>query len=67
MIGLFDSGVGGLYTLKALRARLPNADLCYFADEGNLPYGPRDAQTLLRLSSRAMRFLLEAGDRKSVV
>lgn len=61
MIGLFDSGVGGLYALRELRRLLPNADLAYFADEANLPYGPRDAATLLRLCARATRVLLEAG------
>lgn len=61
MIGVFDSGVGGLYTLRALRRLLPCADLCYFADEENLPYGPRTDAELLRLCARAMRFLREAG------
>jgi glutamate racemase len=61
MIGLFDSGVGGLYSLRELRRLLPDADLCYYADEAHLPYGGRPPHDLLRLSSRAIRFLLEQG------
>ena len=41
-IGVFDSGVGGLSILKALRAELPHEDFVYVADSGNAPYGERD-------------------------
>ncbi len=41
-IGVFDSGVGGLSILKALRAALPQEDFVYFADTGHAPYGERD-------------------------
>ncbi len=61
MIGVFDSGVGGLYALRELRRRLPRADLCYFADEAHLPYGGRSCEELLRLSCRATRFLRGMG------
>ncbi len=40
-IGVFDSGVGGLSVLKALRAELPSEDFVYFADTGHAPYGER--------------------------
>lgn len=42
MIGVFDSGVGGLSILKALRAELPHEDFIYAADSGHAPYGERD-------------------------
>ncbi len=61
MIGVFDSGVGGLYTLRELRRLLPDADLAYFADEAHLPYGGRGADDLLRVSSCAIRVLRAAG------
>ena len=61
MIGVFDSGVGGLYTLRALRRLCPQADFVYYADEAHLPYGARSVQDLLRLSSRAVRFLVAQG------
>ncbi|MFC6283945.1 MULTISPECIES: glutamate racemase [Polaromonas] len=41
-IGVFDSGVGGLSVLKALRAELPHEDFIYAADSGHAPYGERD-------------------------
>ena len=42
MIGVFDSGIGGLSVLKALRAALPQHDFIYVADSGHAPYGERD-------------------------
>ena len=39
MIGIFDSGVGGLSALMPLRTLLPNADLVYYADTAALPLG----------------------------
>jgi glutamate racemase len=41
-IGIFDSGIGGLSVLKALRAELPGQDFIYVADTGHAPYGGRD-------------------------
>jgi glutamate racemase len=40
-IGVFDSGIGGLSVLKALRAELPHEDFVYVSDSGNAPYGER--------------------------
>ncbi len=42
LIGVFDSGIGGLSVLKALRAELPGQDFVYIADSGHAPYGERD-------------------------
>lgn len=41
-VGVFDSGIGGLSILKALRAELPHEDFVYIADSGHAPYGERD-------------------------
>ncbi len=41
-IGIFDSGVGGLSILSALRSALPHEDFIYYADNANAPYGERD-------------------------
>lgn len=67
MIGVFDSGVGGLYTLRALRRLCPHADFVYYADEAHLPYGARSAPELLRLSCRALRFLIAHGAHALVI
>lgn len=40
-IGVFDSGVGGLSILRALRAELPREDFVYFSDAGHAPYGEK--------------------------
>ena len=56
MIGVFDSGIGGLFVLSALRAALPDADFLYYADTARLPFGTR-SPALIR------RFALEAGER----
>ena len=42
MIGVFDSGLGGLSVLSAIAHALPRADLVYLADTAHVPYGPRD-------------------------
>lgn len=49
MIGLFDSGLGGLTVLTRLRERLPQADCIFFADQAHVPYGDRTHGDLLRL------------------
>jgi glutamate racemase len=51
MLGLFDSGLGGLTVLRRVRDRLPRTDLLFFADQLHLPYGdrePGDLEALLR-------------------
>ncbi len=49
MIGLFDSGLGGLTVIRRLRERLPNADIVYFADQAHVPYGDREPEELFEL------------------
>lgn len=49
-IGIFDSGVGGLSVLRALRAALPAARLSYVADTANAPYGERDEAFIVQRS-----------------
>jgi glutamate racemase len=41
MIGVFDSGFGGLTVLSALLQRLPDYDYLYLGDSARAPYGPR--------------------------
>ncbi|RYX95960.1 MAG: glutamate racemase [Comamonadaceae bacterium] len=47
LIGVFDSGIGGLSVLKALRQTLPQHDFTYVADSGHAPYGERDEAYVL--------------------
>ncbi|MEM7433208.1 MAG: glutamate racemase [Pseudomonadota bacterium] len=56
-IGVFDSGVGGLTVLKALREKLPNEDLIYLGDTARLPYGTKSPASIARYASQATRLL----------
>ncbi len=61
MIGIFDSGVGGKLTLHELRKIAPYADLCFFADEKNAPYGEKCEDVLVRLVRENIKALKNAG------
>ena len=56
-IGVYDSGIGGLTGLKALRRLLPGEDFVFFADTGRMPYGPRPQEELRRIALQDMDFL----------
>lgn len=58
LILVFDSGVGGLSILGALRARLPGADFIYACDNAAFPYGTKDEATLLVRVDRVLRALI---------
>lgn len=58
-IGVFDSGLGGLTILDALRRTLPHEDLIYFGDTANVPYGSKSKEAVTRLSLAIGRFLQE--------
>lgn len=61
MIGIFDSGSGGLSVLRALRAKAPKADIVYFGDIGNSPYGSRSPEELAQFVKAGMEKLAERG------
>jgi len=66
-IGVFDSGVGGLTVLRALRAKLPEENFIYLGDTARLPYGTKSAQSVVRYSLQCAAALLERGIRCLVV
>jgi glutamate racemase len=57
VIGVFDSGFGGLTVLKELVALIPNADYLYFGDTARLPYGSKSVETVARYAVEATRVL----------
>jgi glutamate racemase len=61
MIGLFDSGVGGLTVLRTIRARAPQADIIYFGDIANAPYGTKNHEELAALTKLGIETLLMHG------
>ncbi len=66
-IGVFDSGVGGLTVVAALRRRLPGEPILYLGDTARLPYGTKTAATVSRYTRRNVDFLVERGVRAVVV
>ncbi len=60
-IGVFDSGVGGLSILRAIRQQMPQEPILYFGDQGHIPYGPRPLQQVRDFSEAITRFLLDRG------
>ena len=67
MIGVFDSGVGGLSVLRQVRALLPEADLVYLADQARSPYGTKTLPEVRDAAERASAHLLERGATTVVV
>ena len=66
-IGIFDSGLGGLTVLKALRQRLPAEDFFYFADTRFLPYGDRPEDFLRERGHLIAEALAERGCKALVI
>jgi glutamate racemase len=60
-IGVFDSGVGGLTVVRALRRALPGTDIVYLGDTARVPYGSKSPRTVERYSLACQRFLLDRG------
>ena len=57
-IGVFDSGLGGLTVLRALRARLPRESMLYLGDTARLPYGTKSEETVQRYARQAAGALI---------
>lgn len=66
-IGVFDSGMGGLSILQALRAELPAESFVYVADSGHAPYGERDAAHVIERTLAITRYLIETHHIKALV
>ena len=66
-IGVFDSGVGGLTVLDALRRHLPHEDFLYLGDTARLPYGSKSPETVRRYARQAAGKLVERGVKLLVI
>lgn len=58
MIGVFDSGMGGLTAIKQIVKMMPREDIIYFGDTGRVPYGTRSKDTIIKYACQDVRFLL---------
>lgn len=61
MIGVFDSGFGGLTILRDLQKALPQYDYLYLGDNARAPYGSRSFETIYRYTLQAVRELFDRG------
>jgi len=61
MIGIFDSGIGGLTVVRAIMDKLPEYDLIYFGDTARTPYGTKSGQTVIEYALQDTEFLLNRG------
>jgi glutamate racemase len=58
-VGIFDSGVGGLTVLRAIREMFPKVEILYLGDTARVPYGTKSPETVVRYSMECAEFLLE--------
>ena len=65
-IGVFDSGIGGLTVVKALRDLLPNENISYLGDTARVPYGPKSPDTVQRYAIELGEMLMKQ-DAKALV
>lgn len=66
-LGLFDSGLGGLSVLRAIRRRRPDVPLLYVGDTARVPYGPRPAAEIIAFNLEIAAFLQRQGAKRLVV
>ena len=66
-IGVFDSGVGGLSVLRAIRQKYPQEDFLYLADQAHVPYGMRSLAEVRQFSEDITRYFLQHGAKLVVV
>ncbi len=66
-IGVFDSGIGGLTVVRALRRLLPDEAILFFGDTARVPYGPKSAETVRRFALEDAGFLVSRGVKMIVV
>jgi glutamate racemase len=61
MIGIFDSGVGGLTVARAIMQQIPEYDIVYFGDTAHTPYGTKSSETVIGYTINNIEFLLSRG------
>jgi glutamate racemase len=66
-IGVFDSGIGGLTVVKALRDLLPNENIVYLGDTARVPYGPKSPETVQRYAVELAGMLMKRNAKALVV
>ena len=66
-IGVFDSGLGGLTVVKAMKKLLPNESILYFGDTARLPYGVKSKKLVIDYSNQIVKFLIKKNAKMIIV
>ena len=66
-IGIFDSGLGGLSVLREIRKVLPYENIFFVADQGHMPYGPREMDEVRRFSEEIARLMMAQGTKMILI
>ncbi len=67
MIGIFDSGIGGLTVVKEVFRQLPDYQIVYFGDTARTPYGSKSEETITKYALQDAQFLIEQGAKIIIV
>jgi len=67
MIGVFDSGVGGLTVVREIFKKLPDYKIVYFGDTARTPYGTKSKETIIKYAREDAKFLLDHGAKIIVI
>lgn len=67
MIGIFDSGIGGLTVVREVLEKLPQYRIVYFGDTARSPYGPKSPKTIIDYAIEDTEFLLSRGAKLIIV
>jgi len=67
MVGVFDSGIGGLTVVREIKKKLPNLRVCYFGDTARVPWGGKSQKTIQKYSEEICDFLILKGAKKIVI
>ena len=61
VLGIFDSGIGGLTVLQSIRKRFEEIDILYFGDHANVPYGDKSHDEIFELTWNAVKWMFDQG------
>ena len=67
MIGIFDSGVGGMTVARAVETLLPDQQIIYYGDLARTPYGSKSTEAIIKYSIENTEFLLEQGSKVIII
>ncbi len=67
MLGVFDSGVGGLTVVRAIREKIPDAGIIYLGDTARMPYGSKSPETIIEYSRQITDWLVAHGATQIVI